>query len=232
MTMFAEERSWTLRMKTREKKEEITQLVVIRWLAGVFDALDEMVREMILQYTAATIRWRTLCFYGRGLHMKTAMAVVMSLAMLCCVSVNSGHGEENPKTEGFTVTEVTGYIFHRLSEKDTLIQVEVGKTISQDSFISIVKGASLKLKKASGELIIFEGPSEGTLKDLLAEKEAPTREFVKKTLSKIPGVKGDERKVDISTQSAGLTRGAKSPVKSMPYIWKVKKKAEESDKKE
>jgi hypothetical protein len=56
-------------------------------------------------------------------------------------------------------------------------------------------------------------------------------DFVKKTLSKVPAVKENEKKVGISTQSAGLTRGAQSPRKSMPYIWKVKKKSQESDKK-
>ena len=86
------------------------------------------------------------------------------------------------------------------------------------------------MKKASGEEIVLKGPSQGKLQDLLTAKTSPSEDFVRKTLSKIPAAKEDDKKVDISTTSAGLTRGAKNPRKSMPYIWKVKTKAKEPDK--
>ncbi|UCE17325.1 MAG: hypothetical protein JSV84_10515 [Gemmatimonadota bacterium] len=163
--------------------------------------------------------------------MKRAIAVLISFTVLWCVPMNSSHAEDEGQAGAFTVEEVEGSALQKKSEKDTLIQVSVGEEISQDAVLRIAKDASLKLKKASGEIVVLGGPSQGELQDLLKAKTSPSEDFIKKTLSKIPAVEGDEKKVDISTQSTGLTRGAHSPRKSMPYIWKVKKNAAASEKK-
>ena len=201
---------------------------VIRWIAAAFLVRDEMRRRMDVRYETATIRWPTSWYYRRGFQMKRTITALISFTMLCYVSMNYGQAEENLKPDVFTVVEAGGNVFQKGTVKDTLVRLTVGETLNQDAFISIVKDGTLKLKRASGEEIVLKGPSQGKLQDLLTKKPVPG-DFVRKTLSKIPAAKGDEKKVDMSTQSAGLTRGAKSPRKSMPYIWKVKKKAQQSD---
>ena len=187
--------------------------------------------ESIQKKTSSIIRWSGVNFNRRGLLMKQAMAVLISLTVLCCVSLDYGYAERNTKVEVYTVIELSGDVVQKSSGKDTLLQVTVGDTLNHDAVLNIVKDGTLKIKSPSGKEIVLEGPCQGELKDLVAEKRVPSGDFVKNTLFKIPALKENEKKVDISTTSAGLTRGAESPRKSMPYIWKVKKSSKKSGKK-
>jgi hypothetical protein len=134
--MFAEERRWAM------KREERTQTKV-----------------------SSIIRWCGVNFNRRGLQMKRAMTVLISFIILCCVSMDYGYAEKNKKTEAYTVMEVSGDIFQKSGEQDTLVQVTVGEALNQDAVLNIVKDASLKMKDPDGKNIVLEGPSQGELKE-------------------------------------------------------------------
>lgn len=165
---------------------------------------------------SSTIHWR--------------MIVVVGLFLLLCSSICLGDTTEVREIIGATVLDQKGSVSVKKAGTDSLTPVEINETLGPDQILVIEKGASLELRGAAGENIVLEGPKKGALQSLLLAEKSGIGEFVKKTLDKIPTVKGGEKKVDISTQAAGFTRGARSHRKPMPYIWKVKKSKEESDK--
>ena len=159
------------------------------------------------------------------------MIVAVSLSLLFCSSMCLGDTFKDREMSGYTVVDRKGSVSLRSTKTDSLTPVEVNETLLPDQILVIEQGASLKVRGITGEEVVLEGPKKGMLQSLLSSKKTGIREFVKKTLSKIPTAKVSEKKIDISTQSAGLTRGAKSSRKPMPYIWKVKRTQKETNKK-
>lgn len=145
--------------------------------------------------------------------------LAVSLSILFSTSIHIGYASE--ETE-YTVIGSKGSIQVNLTTSDSLIQVTDNMTLQQDRMIVMAEDASLKLKRGTEEEIVLAGPMKGKLGILLVLQKSKET-FVKKTLDKIPAATGSEKKVDISTQSAAMTRGAKPHARQMPYIWKVKK---------
>ncbi|MFQ6091715.1 MAG: hypothetical protein ACE5OR_03370 [bacterium] len=162
----------------------------------------------------------------------TTKMVTLSVAfsLLCCLSISYSDALQDRKPEGFPVVEVKGTVSVKSSETATPSSVKVDGLLLPDQLLNLEKGACLKLRRPSGEVVVLDGPAEGTVQDLLSSKKPGVVEFVQKTLKKIPAAKRGEGKVEISTQSAGLTRGAKSRREPMPYIWKIKKQPKKSEK--
>ena len=160
--------------------------------------------------------------------MKTIL--IKSIFLLMCVSVCLGETQGDRTKDTWTVVDQTGRVFLKEAKTDSLAPIEVNEMLVSDQVLVIGKGASIRLKNPSGQDVVLEGPKKGTLQTLLSFRRTEMGDLVKKTLDKIPAVKGGEKRVKISTQAAGFTRGAKSQRKPMPYIWKVKKSKEKSDK--
>ena len=163
--------------------------------------------------------------------MTRTVDLFLLLSLLCCFSLSPSGGLEGAHAEGFTVEDVKGNAWVTKSGSDTLSAVEVGTRLLAQQFVTIETGAALKLKPGSGDVVVLQGPVEGTVHDLLSARLVRAEGFVRSTLDKIPAAQRGERKVGISTPSAGLTRGAKSRTAKMPYIWKIQRRPKQAEKK-
>jgi hypothetical protein len=144
------------------------------------------------------------------------------LSMICLIPAGNAQAVDEKKPETYTIMDVKGDVLWRASE-DTLVRpVEVNGNVLSTYILEMKEGSSLKLKESSGGEVVLQGAMKGTVGGLVAATRSETSDFVKRTLSKIPTAKDGEKKIDISTPSAGLTRAAKAQKKPMPYIWKVK----------
>ena len=150
--------------------------------------------------------------------------MVLVVSVFVNVSIGKGYAAEEKANSEYTVVDLKGSVEMKLTASDSLRRITNKMTLQPERELVMAKDATLKLKNEKGDEVILEGPMMGKLEQLLLLQKSKTA-FVKKTLDKIPAAAGGEKKVDISTQSAGMTRGAKPHVRRMPYIWKVKKSA-------
>ena len=154
------------------------------------------------------------------IHWVLLMAVLMSFNVLCTA-------EEQETMPVYTIVELKGDVRAKVAPSDSFSTISKNMGLKTDLELMMAKGSSLKIRVTEGDEVVLEGPMSGTLERLLILQKA--REIlVKKTLDKIPEASGSEKKVEISTQSTSMTRGAKPQAKPMPYIWKVNKRAKTS----
>ena len=134
-----------------------------------------------------------------------------------------GRAEEEKTMPVYAVVDLKGQVQVRSATADslsTLLSTEMA--LRPDQELVLAKDASLKIRVTEGAEMVLEGPMQGKLDHLLLLQKSKDA-LVKKTLDKIPAVTENETKVEMSSQTAGMTRGAKLHQRPMPYIWKIQK---------